>query len=87
MLTQKYGEPASVVEEFQSYRGGKDDSDNIKMHYVKHDRCQYITVFSTESGSIELRIDHNDMLECYVILVYEDNANGDKVRSNAIDDL
>ncbi len=86
MLTQKYGEPTSVVEEFQSYGSG-DYSDDIKMHYVKNDRCRYITDFSTESGIIELRIEHNDMMECHVILLYEDNTNGDKVRSSAIDDL
>ena len=87
MLTQKYGEPTSVVEEFQSYGGGQNDDDNMKMHYVKYDKCRYIVDFSTEIGTIELRIDHNDMLKCYVVLIYEDTTNGDKVRSSAIDDL
>lgn len=86
MLTQKYGEPTSVVEEFQSY-GGMEDDDNMKMHYVKYDKCRYVVDFMTEIGTIELRIEHNDMLDCYVILIYEDTANGDKVRSSAIDDL
>ena len=85
MLTQKYGEPESVIEEFQSYGGV--DNDNMKMHYVKYDKCRYITDFTTDGGAIELRIDHNDRLECYVILIYEDTMNGDKVRSSAIDDL
>lgn len=87
MLTQKYGEPESVVEEFQSYGGGNYDDDNMRMHYVKYDKCRYITDFSADGGSIELRIDHNDMLECYVVLVYEDTMNGDKVRASAINDL
>ena len=87
MLTQKYGEPTSVVEEFQSYSGGRNDDDNTKMHYVKYDKCRYVVDFTTEIGTIELRIDHNDMLECYVVLIYEDTTNGDKVRSSAIDDL
>ena len=86
MLTQKYGEPTSVVEEFQSY-GGMEDDDNMKMHYVKYDKCRYVVDFMTEIGTIELRIEHHDMLDCYVILIYEDTANGDKVRSSAIDDL
>ena len=87
MLTQKYGEPTTVVEEFQSYSGGKYDDDNTRMHYVKFDKCRYVTDFTTESGTIEVRIDHNDSLECYVVLIYEDTTNGDKVRSSAIDDL
>lgn len=87
MLTQKYGAPTSVVEEFQSYGGGRNDDDNMKMHYVKYDKCRYVVDFTTEIGTIELRIDHNDMLECYVVLIYEDTTNGDKVRSSAIDDL
>ncbi len=87
MLTQKYGEPTSVVEEFQSYGGSEFDDDNMKMFYVKYDKCRYVVDFSTEHGTIELRIDHNDKLECYVVLIYEDTANGDKVRSSAIDDL
>lgn len=87
MLTQKYGEPVSVVEEFQSYGGGGSDDDNMKMHYVKYDKCRYFSVFSTDGGSIELRIDHNELLSCYVVLIYEDTTNGDKVRSSAIDDL
>lgn len=87
MLTQKYGEPTFVVEEFQPYGGGRNDDDNMKMHYVKFDKCRYIVDFSTEVGNIELRIDHNDMLECSVVLIYEDTTNGDKVRSSAIDDL
>ncbi len=87
MLNQKYGEPTSVVEEFQSDSGGKYDDDNTRMHYVKFDKCRYVTDFTTESGTIEVRIDHNDELECYVVLIYEDTTNGDKVRSSAIDDL
>ncbi len=87
MLTQKYGEPTTVIEEFQSYSGGKYDDDYTRMHYVMFDQCRYVTSFATENGTIEVRIDHNDALECYVILIYEDSTNGDEVRSSAIDDL
>ena len=87
MLTQKYGEPSFVIEEFQSYGSGMHDDDDTKIYNVKFDRCQYITDFTTANGTIELRIDHNEMLDCYVILIYEDTSNGDKVRSSAIEDL
>lgn len=88
MLTQKYGKPKSVIEEFLSYDNGLEEDDKWKMFYVQNDRCRYITDFITADGTIELRIDHNEKLKsCYVVLIYEDAINGDKVRSSAIDDL
>lgn len=87
LLTQKYGNPENVVEEFQSSFRNREIDDNTKMHYVKFDQCRYISSFSTEQGNIELRIDHNESLDCYVVLIYEDASNSNKVRSSAIDDL
>lgn len=85
MLTQKYGEPSDVTEEFQTYSTPRDD--NSRMHEVRMDRCKYICDFTTENGVIELRIEHNSMVGCFVILLYVDAENESKVQSSAIDDL
>ena len=86
MLIEKYGEPASVEEVFQNQSSyGFDDSD--RMYEVLMDRCRYICDWVTESGSIELRIAHNIMVGCFVVLVYIDAENEAKVHSSAIEDL
>ena len=86
MLIEKYGDPVSVEEEFpneSSYRF----NDSDKMHEVRMDRCRYICDWLTENGAIELRIQHTQMLGCYVVLLYIDAENEAKVHSSAIDDL
>ena len=85
MLTEKYGEPAEVIEKFQSYSEPKDD--NSRMHEVKMDRCKYITFFETPKGDIQLYIGHDNMMSCYVMLSYFDKINGDVIRAKAMDDL
>ena len=85
MLTEKYGKPEFVTEEFQGYSQPTDD--NSRMHEVKMDRCKFITSFETPKGSIQLSIDHNDISECSVILSYFDKINGDVIRAEAMDDL
>ena len=57
MLTEKYGEPVDVIEEFQGYSEPRDD--NSRMHEVGMDRCKYITTFETTKGKIQLYIGHN----------------------------
>lgn len=85
MLTQKYGEPSDVTEEFQGYSTPRTDGD--KMYAVELDRCKYVCDFTTEEGLIELRIAHNSVTSCFVVLVYIDAENELKVQSSAIDDL
>lgn len=85
MLTEKYGKPADVVEEFQGYSEPRDD--NSRMHEIKMDRCKYVTTFETPKGNIQLYIDHNSVMSCYVMLSYFDKINGDVIRANAMDDL
>lgn len=85
MLTQKYGRPTEETEEFQSYSAPRDD--NSRMHEVQMDRCKYICDFTTEDGVIELRIAHNSVTSCFIVLVYVDAENESKVQSSAIDDL
>lgn len=85
MLTEKYGEPAEVIEEFQGY--SQPDDDNSKMHEVGMDRCKYVTVFGTPKGSIQLEIGHNSFTARFVMLSYFDKLNGDSVRAKAMEDL
>lgn len=85
MLTQKYGKPTEETEEFQGYSAPRDDND--RMHAVRMDRCKYICDFTTDDGVIELRISHNSVTSCFVVLVYVDAENESKVQSSAIDDL
>lgn len=85
MLTQKYGKPSEVTEEFQSHSTPRDD--NSRMYEVKMDRCKYICDFTTDNGIIELRISHDNVTSCFVVLVYVDAENESKVQSSAIDDL
>lgn len=85
MLTEKYGKPADVTETFQGYSEPEDD--NSRMYEVKMDRCKYITTFETPKGTIQLCIDHNNLMSCYVKLSYFDKINGDLIRAKAMEDL
>lgn len=84
MLTQKYGEPTDVVEEFQYSRLPNDD--NLKMSLVKTDRCKFQSEFNTPNGDIQLMILCKDF-KAYVTLIYFDGLNGEIATSEAIDDL
>jgi hypothetical protein len=84
MLTQKYGEPAEVVEEFRNYRYVKNVV--LKFIYVSTGDCNYSTVFKTPSGEISLYLDHTDF-KCFVGLSYLDKINGEIIKAKAIDDL
>lgn len=85
MLTEKYGEPI-VVEKFDTYSGSTND-DNMKMHYVRYDKCKYFAVYETPKGTVELSIEHSEDSRCFVKLMYFDKINGDIIKSNAKDDL
>ena len=85
MLTEKYGDPADVVEEFQGLLKPRDDDD--RMHNVKVDRCKYVTTFKTPKGDIQLSIGHNGVFSSFVILSYLDKINGELVRAEAMEDL
>lgn len=85
MLTEKYGEPADVTERFQSYLEPRDDND--RMLDVKMDRCTYVTTFETPKGDIQLIINHNGGMSCFVTLSYFDKINGEVIRAKAMEDL
>jgi len=85
MLTQKYGKPSECVEKFDTYSKPSDDGD--RMHEVKMDRCKYYTTYETDKGSIQLSIEHESVVSCYVVLSYYDKINSDIIKEKAIDDL
>lgn len=82
MLTEKYGTPAVVIEEFE--RDPKDN--NSKLHELKMDRCTWASGFQTELGEIELSIEYKDFRSC-VVLRYRDKVNTEKVKKQALEDL
>lgn len=85
MLTKKYQEPTKCVEKFDTYSEPNDDGD--RMHAVKMDNCKYYTTYETEKGTIQLSIEHDEVLSCFVMLAYYDKINSDLIRAKAIDDL
>jgi len=85
LLTEKYGEPTEIVENFDTY--SEPDDDRQKMYEVKIDNCKYYTTYELENGSIQISIDHQSVVSCFVRLAYFDKINSEKVRQKAIDDL
>lgn len=85
MLTEKYGKPSDVVEKFDRQSEPRDD--RSKMYEVQFDRCKYYSIWETDKGQIELTIDHNSVISCFVKLVYFDKINSATIKKQAIDDL
>ena len=84
LLTEKYGKPSEVVEEFQSFTP---DNDGSKMTAVELDHCKYYTTYETDRGTIQLSIDLDERRNAFVKLAYYDKINYDSVRKQALDDL
>lgn len=85
MLTEKYGEPADVVEKFQGY--GNPQTDQEKWINLITDNCTWYTIFETENGDIQLSLEKGDYGEYFVLLKYFDRINTEAVRSAAMEDL
>jgi len=85
MLTEKYGKPANVVEEFTRSRIPKEDKEKYGQATLGY--CKYKTTFSTSLGTIELQIESDKIFNCFVTLTYTDRINSNRVRQKAIDDL
>jgi hypothetical protein len=85
MLTEKYGKPSNCIEKFQTIF--KPSDDNERMYEVKFDRCKYSADFETPYGTIQLSIDHNSVVSCFVALTYEDKINSASVRAKSMEDL
>ena len=85
LLSEKYGEPGNVVEEF---RNGDPSSDFLKVIKIGQQEGTYRCVWELDKGSIVLSIIPSDSKrECSSLLVYSDKINADKVKEKALDDL
>ncbi len=85
MLTEKYGKPSDVVEEFDGYSKPRDD--NMKMLAVLSDRCIYYSIWETAVGEIQLSIENISFQSSFVRLGYYDKINSEIIRAKALDDL
>lgn len=85
MLTQKYSEPYDCVEKFDTPSEPIDDGD--RMHAVKFDNCKYYSTYEADKGSIQLSIEHEGVIRCFVMLSYFDRINSEIIKTKAIDDL
>lgn len=85
MLTEKYGNPSEVIEKFDSYSQPQDDSD--KMYKVKFDNCKYFSIWKTDKGEIQLSIQHESVIRCYILLSYSDKINSNIIKTKAKRDL
>ena len=84
MLSQKYGVPTEVVEQFHGSPVPKTNND--KLFELSMDRCTWYTLYETPKGDIKLSLQKRDW-DYFVSLMYYDKINTDAVRSSAIDDL
>lgn len=85
MLTEKYGEPSEIIEKFDSY--SEPDNDGDRIFAVKMDNCKYYSTWDTDNGKIQLSIEHESLVRCFVTLLYTDKINGKIIKAKAIDDL
>lgn len=85
MLTQKYGSPFEIIEEFSDRYFLKDDS--TKLLGLKSDKCNYTTIYKTEKGQLVLKLVRDDYGDCHVLLNYYDKINGLAVEAAAMEDL
>lgn len=84
MLTEKYGRPVRVVEEFQS---GYVANNSLKWLGLTSDECTWVSVFETDKGRIDLYMQKMDYNSAAVVLKYYDKVNTDVARASAMDDL
>ncbi len=62
------------------------NDDNSKKYELGMDRCKYYSFFNDDNGKLLLEITHQNFT-CFVVLSYFDNANQEKLRQQAMDDL
>lgn len=76
-LTEKYGKPAECTEKFDTDAAATSDSKQ-KMDLTVQGKCDYLTVWQTKQGTINLAISNAQYGEetvCYVQLDYIDKQN------------
>jgi RNA binding exosome subunit len=87
MLTEKYGEPSDVMEKFEGSDYAQPRDDNDRMYKVKFDKCKYYSIWRIDKGEIELSIEHEDVMRCYIRLAYFDKINTNIIKAKAKKDL
>lgn len=87
MLSEKYGQPSDVLEKFVTKSYSQPEDDSSKMSQVKFDNCKYYSIWETDKGQIQLSIEHNGVVSCFVELMYFDKINHYRIYEKAKDDL
>ena len=75
-LTEKYGEPSEVFEEFA---GEEPINDSEKMYKLINDSCLFACSWVLENGVIVISIESEDYFNNHVIITYIDSTNTKKV--------
>lgn len=83
-LTSKYGCPSECVEKFDDRYV---DDDSKRLYALKFDKCHYYTIWLAELGDIELSLQRDELLHCYVFLKYFDHLNSNAVQDVIMEDL
>ena len=86
MLSKKYGEPNVCVERFNAPSYSVKD-DNDKMYQTIMNNCEYYSIYSTDSGTIILKIDNEKYHVCRIKLFYTDKINSEIFDDAAMEDL
>ncbi len=86
MLTQKYGEPTRVVEEFND-RYAAMGGDRSKFHAVLDGECTWFSEFETPKGKVQVGLEKTSIIRNSVKMWYIDKLNGDVANQDAMDDL
>jgi hypothetical protein len=73
-LTAEYGRPSDYAEKFKGTTPG---DDNAKMEAVKTNSSDYYTTYETPKGTVQLSIEHDGSLKCFVQLAYYDKTNSE----------
>ncbi|MBR1564043.1 MAG: hypothetical protein IJ650_01710 [Paludibacteraceae bacterium] len=83
MLTQKYGEPTTVVEETTN----KYATEDHYLHELMMERLTYATSFTTDKGEVLLRMAYMNLLGNMVLLCYKDKEGSKINDKELIDEL
>ena len=76
LLDESYGTPSDQVENFHGVTPVDDDA---RMEKVKSGKSNYYTTYETPHGSIQLSIERDHKLRCFVRLAYYDGVNGEEM--------
>lgn len=84
MLTEKYGQPVEVIEQFVNLYS---EEDYLKITRLMANDCNWRSTFETGLGQIVLYITYKTEYGSHVVLEYRDKINCMKQREAAMSDL